>query len=489
MKNRFLKILQNNFSRHLDDRVSKLFLGLALILCLSAILYHLFFKEQMLSIIALKDDSIDIKYYLSIFKNLEFSFAFAAMLLILIVSAKSIVIGYLMKISEKYLLLLFLIANVFLQLLIALFIQTEPIADSIFYFDHARRLFTDGPYTNQYGHLTAFWPVGLPAIYSLFFYLSPEPIIYIKIFNIVVSLLLIVAVDYFFKDAFSRKQRIIFLILFTFFPNNLFSVNVLLTDYLFTALLWIIVGIISRNNSYSFFRLAGIGILISLMSYLRPVGIVFPLVLFVIMALNNIHNSLKSFLLISITCLLVLSPWMIRNHKLFNSIIPVATNGGFNFLMGNHTAANGGVNFDFDYDIENPDEAEEERIAYTKACNDIKNNPLNALTGLPKKIFHSYKRGDSSITWSLKSTRNELSPLFISATFLITNLFFYLIIILSVYSLISKRVTELPKLFRTICIYLSCLFILLILVYVGGERYIIPILPIHFFLAIKNMKS
>ncbi len=489
MKSSLLKIVQNNLLRHLEDKASKLLLGLSLILCITGAAYHLFFKEKMLSIIALMDDSMNVKYYFSIFEYLEFSFALAAVLLILIVSVKSIVINYLLKISDNSLLQIFLLMNVLLQLLIALFIQTEPIADSMYYYDHARRLFTESSYSNQYGNLTAFWPIGLPAIYSLFFYLSPEPITYIKILNIVVSIVLIIAVDYFFKNSLTRKQRIVFLLLFTLFPNNLFSVNVLLTDYLFTALLWIIVVMISRNISLSFSKLIGIGVLTSLMSYLRPVGVALPLVFLVIMRLNNYHNSVKSFLVISITCLLMLSPWMIRNYKIFNSVIPVATNGGYNFLMGNHAEANGGVNFNFDYDSENPDEAEEEKKAYNKALMDINNNPLHALSILPLKIFHSYKRGDSSITWSLKRTKNTLPPLLISATFLITNLFFYLVVIFSVYSLIRGKVTTLPKLFQTICISLSCLFIFLILVYVGGERYIIPILPIHFFYAIKNIKS
>jgi len=150
--------------------------------------------------------------------------------------------------------------------------------------------------------------------------------------------------------------------------------------------------------------------------------------------------------------------------------------------MGNHSNSNGNVNFNFKYDVSKPNEVEESLKAYSKGFESIIDDPLQAIVRSFKKIFFAYIRGDSSITWSLKKTENNINPVFLSYAFFLTNYFFYVIILFSFFSFYSLFKKDSSKL-NSILKYVYIFFISLIIIYVGGERYLIPILPIHFFLA------
>ena len=64
---------------------------------------------------------------------------------------------------------------------------------------------------------------------------------------------------------------------------------------------------------------------------------------------------------------LIMMPWGIRNFKVFNSFVPVSTNGGHIFLMGNNEKSSGGINYNFKYDYFNLNEAAESSKAYSVA--------------------------------------------------------------------------------------------------------------------------
>ena len=181
---------------------------------------------------------------------------------------------------------------------------------------------------------------------------------------------------------------------------------------------------------------------------------------------------------------LILAPWMYRNYRVFNKLVPISTNGGFNFLMGNHVNSSGGVNFHFSYQ-DSLSEVEDSRNAYLKGINDIIEHPVESVIRLPQKIFFSYYRGDSSITWSLKQTKNKIPPIVLSSIFLIANYSFYIIVFAGVLCLISKGGLFKNSGLRYFMLSVFVYFVLIILIYVGAERYVIPLFPIHFYLASK----
>jgi len=459
------------------------------VLILNAIfifIYEFLLKKELMNIINHKVDPIDVIYYNNIFANLTSSGIIVEVLLLFIFYNRNQIKTWINLLSNSpYLIWYFIGMNILVQFLIFMEIQTIPISDSIYYIELADRILKTGSYISPNGYFTAFWPVGLPMFIALLMFLFKSWLIWFKLFNIAISSASLYVLYNIFKKYLTQKQLVLFLLIFTFYPNNLFSVNIVMTDFPFTFLLWCVIWLLSETKRQSGI---GIGVLLALICYLRASALFLPIIIFLFL-LNylTIKQSLLRILIISSFMLLILSPWIYRNYTVFEKLIPVSTNGGFNFLMGNHHDASGGLNFDFKYNADNPYEYEEDKLAYKTAFNEIINNPLQSLIRIPKKILISYLRGDSSITWSLKMSSNKIPPLLVSLVFFVTNFMFYLVVIGSLLQLVRRKNFESARDFHILLFLVLSYFLLLVMIYVGGERYIIPIIPIHFYYFAKNL--
>ncbi len=444
--------------------------------------YEIFFKPFLLSHFKNFNNSINQTYYSGIFSYLEFPIIFTTLVLLLILLNYDRVKKLLDYIkNEKLVLIIVILINVVVQLYILFNVKTIPIADSKYYIDLAVRLFYSGSYSSPTGHLTSYWPIGLPAVLSGLMFLTSNYLLLIKLFNIIISSSLIVVLYFLFKSELSKKGMAIFLIAFTIYPNNLFSVNCVLTEYPFTFLIWLAALLILKGKN-KIIPAVLIPIVLGLASYLRPVGLLLPLIFVAYyIKFNNSAKSIKYIFLTMFFFCLVIAPWTYRNYKVFNKFVPISTNGGSNFLMGNHKNSSGGINFDFKFNTF-ISETEASSKAYSEGIRDIIGNPIQSLIRLPKKILFSYYRGDSSVTWSLKETKNYVSPVFLSFAFFSANYFFYLLVLISGLYLITTNGRVNSRSLKYFLLILYFYFILIIVVYVGSERYLIPVLPVHFFL-------
>jgi len=454
------------------------------------LVYRFYLHSFVIEIISSKADILDVKYYRGIFENLEYAVLIIVIIVLLVlVKYESIKKHIIRVLSNNNLLIFCVISNICIQFLLLLLITPEPISDSKFYINQANLLFETRSYVSSQGNLTAFWPVGLPAYLTFLRSISTHFLLIAKYINILISTGLIIICYFVFRNYLSVFALNVFLVVFTFFPNNFFSSNVILTDYPFTFFLWgSILAMIVLQKKPSIWLAVLIGILCAVASYLRSTGILLPFLCGGILFLKKCPGRRVYGLIIISVFLLILLPWSIRNFNLFHSVVPVSTNGGYIFLMGNHTNSSGGVNFNFEYDMSNPNEAEESRKAYSEAFNDIIINPVEFLIRIPEKILQTYYRGDSSITWGFKLVNEAIPPLLISLIFYITNLSFYLIILLNilVIFLLRKKI----KFKKYVELILISIYILLIIViFVGSERYHIPLIPIHIFLVAKYFEG
>jgi hypothetical protein len=448
------------------------------------IIYELFLSSWFLRLVSNKEDVSDRNYYEGIFNNFNIAVIAVTIVLFLLL----LFYKYLKSISNQpvnKVLIFCVLANIVIQLFLITFISTIPISDSKYYIEHANMLYETGSYVNQFGNFSAFWIVGLPAYLVLLRKLGIDFMLAAKLINVILSTGLIICCYFIFKNYLSNKALNLFLIIFTLFPSNLFSVNIILTDYPFTTLLWLSILILfSLVKKPSFLLTLILGVSLALAAYLRPIAIFIIIIFSIIVVIKNYPAGFKYSALLMAVFFLIHLPWGIRNFSLFNSIVPVSTNGGYIFLMGNHENSTGGVNFNFRYDLSNPDEVSESSNAYSAGLNAVISHPVKSVLRLPIKLLHTYYRGDSSITWSLKKTGRDVPDTLKSIIFFSTNLMFYVLILMNIYVLLAKwRKISFRKYSEiiTVAVYL----ILIIVIYVGSERYHIPLLPVHIFLAAK----
>ena len=447
------------------------------------IIYEIYIKSFLLNHFTHIQDIINKNYYSQIFSYLKYPLVITSVIIFFIIIYYPKINRYFDQIrTDRSFLISIILLNIIIQTIILFTVQTIPFSDSKYYIEAGQRLFLTGSYVSPNGNLTSFWPVGLPAYLAFLEYLTPHYILVAKLINIIISSSFIVVIYLLFKNELSKKGLFLLLLGFTLFPNNLFSANTIMTDYPFSFLLWVAI-LLSLSLKHSYWRIILISIILGVISYLRPLGLLLPLI-FAVYLVNKygLMSSLKKIILMFVVFLLMLAPWIYRNYNLNHTFVPISTNGGFNFLMGNHVNSSGCVNFDFSYQ-DSLSEVKASQEAYFKGMDDIISHPVKSILRLPTKIFFSYYRGDSSITWALKETENKISTIILSSVFFITNYFFYLILFLSTLCILcKKRLFEnagLKYFMFSIYIY----FILIILIYVGAERYLIPLYPVHFYLA------
>lgn len=218
-------------------------------------------------------------------------------------------------------------------------------SDPIYYDQTAQSILKGEGYRN--GHMFAYrppiYPYFLAGIYSIFgnSYL-PVKIVqaFISIFSCFIMFLLT-------KRLLNEKAALSSVFLFAFYPPFIRFSGELWTETVFIFLILSVFLFLYKFQESSRLRHGIIlGVLLGIASLTREVAFYFlPLMLIWIIICNKSVISRKviinKILVIIIPMLLIMMPWIVRNYIILKTIIPVSTNGGVNFYMGNNPQANG----------------------------------------------------------------------------------------------------------------------------------------------------
>lgn len=298
------------------------------------------------------------------------------------------ILSAILNLSRKYKTLFYvlLFAGLLTRLLWVMLADTLPMSDFLLYHESALSI-VNGQGYKIYGYLSAYEPIGYPAFLAVLYYVFAPEIIVPKIANILLSCLTIVLTYVIAKRAFSEKTALIAVFIMVIIPRNITFTSVLSTEITFTALF-------TALNLLVFLRPEGIwaialrGVLTAVLALIKPYMLVYQ---FVIFAIDYFHTrkpipSLKTLLLTTAVMIVLISPWTIRNYIIFNTVIPISTNGGYNLFINNNSYATGGWQDPFkipgspllkhkhDHD-EFWDEVEVDRLGKMLAFQWIKSNP------------------------------------------------------------------------------------------------------------------
>lgn len=214
-----------------------------------------------------------------------------------------------------------------------------------FYYDRTAQTILKGEgYKNH--HLFAYrppiYPYFLAGAYSIFgnTYL---PVKIIQAFISVFSCILMFSIV---KRLLNENAALFAACLFAFYPQFIKFSGELWTETLFIFLLLSIYLFLYKFQDTSKIHYGIItGILLGIASLTREVTIYFlPLVIvwLIIINRNNKKSISHKSLVIIFSMFITMLPWIARNYIIFKTIIPVSTNGGVNFYMGNNPQATGG---------------------------------------------------------------------------------------------------------------------------------------------------
>ena len=251
--------------------------------------------------------------------------------------------------------------------------------------------------------------------------------------------------------------------------------------FIFIVLSAILAFVISEKKSSVSLKIST-GILLGLASLTREVGLFILLGILVWYCLfyKNVWVSIKKWSIIALFTLLTILPWSIRNYSMFKAIVPLSTNGGINFYIGNNENANGEFKWAIPpgakWNEKSPRgrlELQASWLGYKEGLKFIMKEPLDFLKLTAKRLFLLWRPPYHNI-----NLQGSLLELIFRLSWLIMYSFLFL------FSLIlSPR--YLREEFRSWSLFLIMILFLSLPYFVTfvGSRYQIPLVPFMSILA------
>lgn len=261
------------------------------------------------------------------------------------------------------------------------------------YDELGRQWAADGDYYNG-DHLTAYWPPGYPFFLSrLYLLFGHEPFVG-ALANVFLGTAIVWLSYLIVKRAWSEREARWTLLFMAVFPSQLFFTSVLASEMLFTPLLLAAILLFmkgSSDNRWWLPVLAG-GIVLGLATLTRSVAELYlvPIAIYWLMETRSLKQTAVRSGLALIGFVVVITPWIIRNHHAVGHA-GISTNTGINLFIGNQPSSGMGYNHHaaLQFDLWDPtQEAYIDSAASAQAWEYIRENPASFLVrGVTKSMF------------------------------------------------------------------------------------------------------
>ena len=239
-----------------------------------------------------------------------------------------------------------------------------------------------------HGEITAYRDMLLPVVCAGLMALfgdSPLPMLLLNVLLSVATALLLFNLG---RRRFGEQVALIMAGVWLLYPTAIIFSAMLFTETLF-VFLWVLALLLYDRLDEGGYRpldAVALGAVSGLVMLTRAVGVVVVLSLILYIVLIRFERPLRvrlrAALILGAACLLVVLPWMVRNHFAVGRFA-LNTNGGINMYIGNNPRANGSYLFDEDHERLLPPaeagEAARDRAAATLALTFVREHPRDAL--------------------------------------------------------------------------------------------------------------
>lgn len=317
---------------------------------------------------------------------------------------------------------------------------------------------------------TVFIMPGLPL--TLAFFMSVfgkiEGITAFRIFQVILQTFSLFLVFFIGRKTFNSRVAIMACGLNLFYVAEFYAATLILTEVIFKFLLLLLVYIsfYAVEEKRTRYYVLG-GLVWGAACLFRPTIAAYPAVIFVIWLIKRYTLSeMFKYTVITLTIFsAVLSPWWIRNDKIYDRFIPLTLSSGNPFLQGTY------VNYDQSKDYTN----------YTIGKTEIESNQNQMNAGIdrlktygvkePLKYLYWYTLGKSFYLWRIPFYWKEILgvPIIAAAIFHVIILGMAVAGIIRSFKGKDKRFT----LTFTVIVYFNLIY----LPYYAFERYAYPVMP------------
>ncbi len=229
----------------------------------------------------------------------------------------------------------------------AVAVPIVPTSDSNAYDVCARNLALHNTFGYQPDQPWAFWPVGTSFAYSLVYRLF-DPAVYgyapIAVFNVLLGVLMVGLAMALARRWFGHAAAVATGIVLAIWPTHIEFATIMASETLFMDLC--LAGMLTWPMRPAVPRLIASGLLFAAASYVRPTGLLLPIVLAGAQwvrapRLRDIPAAAACVALALLVMAICIAPWAMRNDRLFGRTVLISTNGGSNLWMGNNPQSTG----------------------------------------------------------------------------------------------------------------------------------------------------
>ncbi len=219
--------------------------------------------------------------------------------------------------------------------------------DTVWYWNTARFIAAGDGFRNPYlGPPTMAWPPGYSAFLGAVFKAFGEGRAQAYAANVVLALITIAAVYAASRMLVGARVAIVAALLLAVWPGQVQFSSLALSEPLFTALfaLGLLLALwLPRRRATPWPVLPALAAVVAAAALTRGEGLLLlPIAgLWWLLCRPGLRRWLAWSLTLAALTALLLTPWLVRNERLSGSFVPIASNFGSDFWIGNHAGATG----------------------------------------------------------------------------------------------------------------------------------------------------
>ncbi|MGZ3498949.1 MAG: glycosyltransferase family 39 protein [Vulcanimicrobiaceae bacterium] len=339
---------------------------------------------------------------------------------------------------DTFALLVVVLGAFAIRLAFVLYVRPTPVSDFGWYYARALDIVHGLGYT-VHGYETAYWPPGWPYFLAGVVWLFGPSVVAAEILQSILNAMTAGIVFLIGRTIFGRASGIAGGVAYALLPSAVERSANLASEPLYTFL-WALATYIWVSHStrkLGWFALSGI--VLGAAALVRPSALLFWVILLIYLLTlkSERKHPAQIAAVVAVTAfstILVVAPWIMRDYRVFGTLVIISNNGGISLYQANNPRTNAAY-FELDNAqigklIHDPrTEVLGDRLASQYAMQYIKTHPLQVLWLSIRKVKALYSRDDSVITATIRSLDPPVSERVARRVFILNTAAYYLLML------------------------------------------------------------